>query len=357
MVPLMTHCLLQDVYAGYGEATILKGITLRLEARTLNVIMGPNGSGKTTLLKTIAGLTRVYRGRIICGRQDVTKSPPWERGVALLLNPHPLHPSKTVLDNLRMVRNLALNRGRSPPELNEVVSRIGIEHLLEKQASRLSRGENQLVGLAQAILSESKVVLMDEPLSNLDQNYKGIVARIISDEILGSGKLIIMSSHELADVSFTEKYRIFLLKNGRLLGMVNGGYLEKPFLFQISEPFHNLNATFIYAKSPLLRKIREKCGVSSIINLQEGYIALPSNIFRPAESDEKCDIEVGEALAKFISPGQYFLMAHWKSDYITLGPFESGTTASAYAGTRLCLVIDCILLKRVVERVVEYTQH
>jgi multiple sugar transport system ATP-binding protein len=145
-------------------------ISLMIEDRELLAVVGPSGSGKTTLLRLIAGLEMPERGRISFGEQNVTAQPPPARDVAMVFQSHALFPHFTAFENLAFGLKL---RGRPTAEIttrvHELAQLLGVRHCLDRPPGKLSGGERQRVALGRALIREPKVLLLDEPFSQLDE--------------------------------------------------------------------------------------------------------------------------------------------------------------------------------------------
>lgn len=144
-------------------------VTLTVHDREFTVLLGPSGCGKTTLLRCIAGLERVDRGRIFIGGRDVTYLPPKDRNIAMVFQSYAVFPHLTVFENiafgLRMKRRPEVEIRQ---RVHETAALLHIEDLLDRYPAQLSGGQRQRVAVARAIAVYPEVLLMDEPLSNLD---------------------------------------------------------------------------------------------------------------------------------------------------------------------------------------------
>jgi multiple sugar transport system ATP-binding protein len=154
---------------GSSERPAVADLNLKIRAGEFLVLVGPSGCGKTTSLRMLAGLERPTYGRIWFGERDVTTLPPGQRDVAMVFQSYALYPNMTVYKNLAFgptVRGEAKRdlRGR----IDEVAEVLGIGELLQRRPTELSGGQRQRVALGRALLRESELFLLDEPLSNLD---------------------------------------------------------------------------------------------------------------------------------------------------------------------------------------------
>jgi iron(III) transport system ATP-binding protein len=157
----------------YDQVEVLKGVDLQIEAGEFFTFLGPSGSGKSTLLRAIAGFGPPPQGRILIGNDDVTRLPPWQRNVGMVFQSYALWPHMTVRKNVAF----GLEERKVPTE--EIRSRVeaaldlvGLLALAERRPSQLSGGQQQRVALARTIVVQPRVLLLDEPLSNLDANLR-----------------------------------------------------------------------------------------------------------------------------------------------------------------------------------------
>jgi multiple sugar transport system ATP-binding protein len=164
----------------YGPHPALDVPRLSVPAGSFTVVVGPSGCGKSTGLRVVAGLERPDEGRVLIDGTDVTGLPPGERGVALVFQDFALYPHMTVERNINFGLRLAARHDRrSGPSKDEISSRVaevcamlGLSDLRRRLPRQLSGGERQRVGLARAIVRRPAVLLLDEPLSNLDAQLR-----------------------------------------------------------------------------------------------------------------------------------------------------------------------------------------
>jgi multiple sugar transport system ATP-binding protein len=152
-----------------GKAPAVRDVSLTVRDREFMVLLGPSGCGKTTLLRMIAGLEYPDSGRIVIGDRDVTDLPPRKRGIAMVFQSYAVFPHLTVFENIAF--GLRMQK-RSAPEVQRRVEHaaglLQLEPYLQRYPAQLSGGQRQRVAVARAIIMEPAVLLMDEPLSNLD---------------------------------------------------------------------------------------------------------------------------------------------------------------------------------------------
>jgi iron(III) transport system ATP-binding protein len=162
-----------DVCKDYGKVRAVNDISLNIEPGQLVTLLGPSGCGKTTTLRMIAGLELPTGGRILIGDTDVSNLPATYRNVAMVFQSYALFPHMSVLDNvsygLRMTR---VARAEAAERAEHALSLVGLDGYGSRLPSELSGGQQQRVAVARAVVLEPEVLLLDEPLSNLDAKLR-----------------------------------------------------------------------------------------------------------------------------------------------------------------------------------------
>ncbi len=161
------------VSKSFGAVTAVKNVSLRLEPGELMAILGPSGCGKTTLLRIAGGYDTPDSGTVRIGGRDLTRAAPEARQVGMVFQNYALFPHMTAAENvefgLRMRRVPKPERARKAAE---ILSLAGLEGIGERKPAALSGGQQQRVALARALVIEPSLLLLDEPLANLDRNER-----------------------------------------------------------------------------------------------------------------------------------------------------------------------------------------
>ncbi|HEX8167547.1 MAG TPA: ABC transporter ATP-binding protein [Beijerinckiaceae bacterium] len=162
-----------NLHVGYGGAPVLHGIDLAVAPGEFVAILGSSGCGKTTLLRTIAGFQKASAGAIRLSGRDVANLPPEKRGIAMVFQSYALWPHMTVLGNVGYgLRLRGVPRAEVRRRVAEVLKLLNLSGLEERKVTNLSGGQRQRVALGRALAIEPQLLLLDEPLSNLDAKVR-----------------------------------------------------------------------------------------------------------------------------------------------------------------------------------------
>jgi len=168
---------LRDLCAQAGRFK-LKRITLDVPRGSYGVLLGPPGSGKSVLVETLCGLRRVTSGTILLDGKDITHTDPKERSVGYVPQDYVLFPTKRVVDNIIFgLRMRGFSRRHAIEQVRWVLDLLGIQNLLDRWPETLSGGEKQRVALARALAIKPRILLLDEPVSALDEGLREKVCR------------------------------------------------------------------------------------------------------------------------------------------------------------------------------------
>lgn len=157
----------------FGQVRAVDGVELEIQDGELLVLLGPSGSGKTTLMRLCAGLEQPTAGEIAIDGETVNDVPPRKRGIAMVFQSYALYPHKTVFKNIAFPLSVeGMDKVEIKRKVEWAAGLLGIGHLLERSPSQISGGERQRVAIARALVRRPRVLLMDEPLSNLDAKVR-----------------------------------------------------------------------------------------------------------------------------------------------------------------------------------------
>ena len=205
---------IEDVERRYGDVQALRGLSLTVEPGELVAVLGASGSGKSTLLRVVAGLEPADGGRVLIDGADQTRVAPAKRGVAMVFQSFALFPHLTVRDNI----GFGLRARRSDDVDGRVAataSALRLERLLDRRPGELSGGERQRVALARALAGRPRVLMLDEPLSNLDAPLRVSTRAEIRRVQEASGVTTLHVTHDQAE-ALALGHRVAVVREGRL---------------------------------------------------------------------------------------------------------------------------------------------
>ena len=169
----MARVRIADLKKRYGAFEALKGVTLDIPSGGFFTLLGPSGCGKTTILRMVAGLVEPSRGRILIGNDDVTALPPNKRGLGLVFQSYALFPHMTVFENVAFgLRRRKVAGAELDKRVREALGMVRLATFGERYPRQLSGGQQQRIAIARALAPHPRVLLFDEPLSNLDAQLR-----------------------------------------------------------------------------------------------------------------------------------------------------------------------------------------
>ena len=218
----------------YSRTPILRDVTFSLERGRICVLLGANGAGKSTLIKCLAGILRFDGGSIVLDGKDSRdyKSSEYASRIAYVPQ-NPTFESMTVLDTV-LIGRLPLFRAPGRGDYRaaaDALDKVGISELALKDASRLSGGEKQKVAIARALATGAELILMDEPISDLDIRSRYLVLDIIA-RLAKEGKTLILSMHDLND-ALDVGDDFVVLRNGEIVAAGDHSVLDEGILFDV----------------------------------------------------------------------------------------------------------------------------
>ncbi len=208
---------LEHVYKTYNNTDGIKDISFIVNKGEFVSLLGSSGCGKTTTLKVIAGLEKVNSGKVYIDGKDATNFPPQKRDVTMVFQNYALFPHFTVFDNIAFgLKMRKVNDYDIVKKVKNIASILEISEYLDRKPSELSGGQKQRVALARALVVEPKILLLDEPLSNID----AVLRRTMILELKSLHKklnttIVYVTHNQLEAISMSD--RIIIMKDGRII--------------------------------------------------------------------------------------------------------------------------------------------
>jgi len=214
--PLRGEVEFRAIRKDYGAFTAIPQLDLRIAPGQLVTLLGPSGCGKTTTLRMLAGLETPTSGSILIGGQDVTRLPANRRDVTMVFQSYALFPHMTVMQNIAYgLESGGMRRDEARAAAEKGLDLVGLSGFAARLPSELSGGQQQRVAVARALVLEPQVLLLDEPLSNLDARLRRRVRTEIRELQQRLGFTAVYVTHD-QDEALAVSDRIIVMKDGRI---------------------------------------------------------------------------------------------------------------------------------------------
>ncbi|MBV6273459.1 ABC transporter ATP-binding protein [Alcaligenaceae bacterium CGII-47] len=218
----MIELSVENLHLDYGTNPVLKGVSMQLRRGEVVSLLGPSGSGKTTLLRAVAGLELAKQGRISINERIIfdsataTEVPAEARDLGLVFQSYALWPHKTVFENVAYPLKLRrVPKAELQKRVQDVLDQLGLGELGQRHPDQLSGGQQQRVAIGRALIYNPPVLLLDEPLSNLDAKLREEARAFLRELIIRLGLSALMVTHDQAEAMAISD-RILLLNNGKI---------------------------------------------------------------------------------------------------------------------------------------------
>ena len=187
----------KNVTKKFGEETVLTDVCHEFEEGKIHGIVGNNGSGKTVLMKCICGFLLPTKGRILVNYKQVGKDMDFPEDIGIIIETPGFLPTLSGMKNLQLLASL--KRKISRDVIRDTIRRVGLDPSMKKHVGKYSLGMRQRLGIAQAIMEDPSILILDEPLNGLDKHGVSEMRELIKG-LRGEGKTIILASHSQVDI-------------------------------------------------------------------------------------------------------------------------------------------------------------
>ena len=295
---------IKNICKSFSGKKVLNGINLNIESGEISSIFGYSGEGKSTLLKIICGIIKQDNGDIMLNGKNINNLESYERRAALVMDEPLLFPHMNVFENIAFGSKLSSNKKRHinnnkgiSKSAKEIMELLGITGLEERYPNEISMGQAQRVSLARALIVNPKIILMDEPFSNLDIISKTKVRRLIKDINSELKISMLLVTHDIEDV-LNLSNKMFILNNGKIQDSGKPkDVLKKP---------SSMDAAFLLGTENIFEgivsEIDEKNNLIKIklLNGQQGNSYI--------EADFQGDFEINEQVFFVIRPEEIIIL-------------------------------------------------
>jgi glycerol transport system ATP-binding protein len=235
--------ILENIHRTVDGDVYLQDINLTLEPGQLNVVLGRTSAGKTSLLRTIAGLDRPDSGRIMSRGKEITTLAVQQRNVGMVYQQFINYPSLSVYDNIASPLKIAkVDSKEIQQRVGDIAERLHISQFLSRKPLELSGGQQQRIALARALIKEADIVLLDEPLANLDYKLRESLRADLRDLFVKRNSVVIYATTEAQEA---------LALGGQCVLMHEGGVLQTGPTVELFKKPVNLMAANLFSEPPL----------------------------------------------------------------------------------------------------------
>ena len=209
--------ILEDFTKRFGDVTVIEKMNLKIREGEMLALLGPSGCGKSTTLFTICGIHRVDGGRVLFGEKDVSRVPAQQRNVGVVFQSYALYPHMSVFENIAFPLTVRKeNKNTIRDKVDEIAELVHIGELLQRRPEQLSGGQQQRVALARALVRKPGILLLDEPLANLDAKLRLEMRSEIRRIQLETGISAVLVTHDQVE-AMSMSDRIAIMKEGEIL--------------------------------------------------------------------------------------------------------------------------------------------
>ncbi|MGB0366814.1 MAG: ATP-binding cassette domain-containing protein [Flavobacteriaceae bacterium] len=241
---------LQNIAKTYAEVTALKGVSFELKAGEVVGLLGPNGAGKSTLMKILTGYLKNWEGEVLYGQKSLRQNiKSIQQVTGYLPENNPLYPDLYILEYLKFVAGLY--RIKNAP-FDQVIEKVGLSEVRHRKVNTLSKGYQQRVGLAAALLHNPEILILDEPTTGLDPNQLIEIRKLIRQ--LGEEKIVLFSTHILSEVESVCD-RVIIIREGEVVADESLETLRKGQQQIVQVEFDYRIETEALAKIPGINKV------------------------------------------------------------------------------------------------------
>ena len=266
---------IRHVALSFGATQVLKDISVSVEPGEFFALLGPSGSGKSTLLRLIAGFNQHQAGEVLIGGRDVTGTPPWKRNVGMVFQNYALWPHMTVEQNVAFgLEERRLPRGEIREKVKAALDLVGLGGLGARRPGQLSGGQQQRVAIARTLAIEPQVLLLDEPLSNLDARLRVQTRQELVKLQRRLGITTIFVTHDQIE-ALTTCHRVAVMDEGVIQQV--GTPME---LFDF--PVNRFVAQFVGSVNLFAGRFEREGGALRFASEKLGRVALPAGVEPPA---------------------------------------------------------------------------
>ncbi len=285
----------KNIYKAFGSYLAVKDLSFSVKEGEIVGILGPNGAGKTTSMRILTGFLHPTKGTIKINGKNLFENPVSSRKlIGYVPEGSPLYNEMTVIDFLRFIfeaRNL--DKEKKDNSVDNVVNLLKLNNVLFQRIETLSKGYKRRVGLAQAIIHNPKILILDEPTDGLDPNQKNDVRKLIKE--LGKDKAIIISTHILEEINALCN-RTLIISKGRLL--IDDTPLN---ILKISSAFNNIEIAVEEKNNQELKQLLASSNIAKQVSIENNLCLIKTNNYKQKKIELDKFLKINSLTVKHLS--------------------------------------------------------
>lgn len=282
---MSTPISIRNIHKRYGDVVIIPDLSVDVQAGEFFTLLGPSGCGKTTMLRMIAGFIEIERGTVSFGDKIINDVPVHRRDYGMVFQNYAIFPSMTVEGNVAFgLENRKVSKADAEPRIVEMLTKVRMEHLRKRHPENLSGGQQQRIALARAIVIRPKVLLMDEPLSNLDAKLRVEIREVIADIQREVGITTIYVTHDQEE-ALSVSDRIAVMNLGQIQQVDAPEAIYR-------RPYNLFVANFIGTSNVFKGVVTGRTGATTLITLDNGYALNMHDVRQDVENGRRVVVSV-----------------------------------------------------------------
>jgi len=289
----------RNIRLSYGSTEVLKDVNLEIEPGEFFALLGPSGSGKSTLLRLIAGFNRHQQGELLVDGRDISRQEPWDRNIGMVFQSYALWPHLSVWDNVAFgLVERKVDKTILKAKVGAALELVGLSAFGQRRPNQLSGGQQQRVALARTIVIEPQVLLLDEPLSNLDKTLRVQMRQELLALQRRLGITTVFVTHDQEE-AMTTADRMAVLDQGVVQQVGTPAALY-------DEPVNAFVANFVGTMNTLEGRVRSRQGEGLLLEVEgvgDVSLALRPDMLRACTNQQRLQLNFRPHTLKLATAG------------------------------------------------------
>lgn len=306
---MQSYLRLENIHKSFGKTEVIRGFDLSLQQGSMTTLLGPSGCGKTTILRLIAGLDLPTSGQIFLEDRDITHTTPQDRDIGIVFQSYALFPHLTVAENVGYsLKMQGVAKTEMAARVQEALALVELSGLENRMIDQLSGGQQQRVALARSLILKPKVLLFDEPLSNLDANLRRIMRENIRNLQQKLNITALYVTHDQTE-AFAVSDEVIVMNNGEIVQQGSPQTLYR-------QPKNEFMAKFMGEVNllPAIKKGNQLFIGKQVLTLEPVAFSQPNGNYKVGIRPEAVKLSQDFANANYIGEVQHaiYMGSYWE---------------------------------------------